>query len=406
MPSPPSNGLHPPSQPSPASKRTSTAALSKASSPKPVKGNTGRWTEAEHKLFLKGLEQFPYRAWKKIATLIKTRTVVQIRTHAQKYYQKLEKEEQRMREREAQLAAQQGLPSPPEVPTPSTPVAAPFPVEPTVVQQPTPEPAVQPSTNAVTCNLSDDSGCGNGKKRAIFRKRKSSTDEGSPQSSLPKRMMKEKKVTRERTMSPKQKVVTSSSRIFGFNGPDNLDASTVKSNVLPPRAIAGLNSNPLELDDTTSTVSLEFPDDKATVDYSFALDATLDQGIAGLDHEELLQLSDDESLDWFATTNDASDADNLEGALPKPSPVSSPLNLGRFPFPPLCPDEPLDFEEPMVDSATSSAVASECSTPSPVLSSAADCSDFGLSGDDDEDFVLDPDKFLSSYLNPDLPKEQ
>ncbi|RHZ38434.1 hypothetical protein DYB31_006355, partial [Aphanomyces astaci] len=61
--------------------------------PRDCKANTGRWTDAEHKLFLKGLECFPYRAWKKIATLIKTRSVVQIRTHAQKYYQKLAKEE-------------------------------------------------------------------------------------------------------------------------------------------------------------------------------------------------------------------------------------------------------------------------------------------------------------------------
>jgi len=64
------------------------------------KVNVGRWTEAEHKLFLKGLEVFPYRAWKKIATLIKTRTVVQIRTHAQKYYQKLAKEEAKGKDKE------------------------------------------------------------------------------------------------------------------------------------------------------------------------------------------------------------------------------------------------------------------------------------------------------------------
>lgn len=31
------------------------------------------------------------KGWKKIAKLIKTRTVVQIRTHAQKYFQKLAK---------------------------------------------------------------------------------------------------------------------------------------------------------------------------------------------------------------------------------------------------------------------------------------------------------------------------
>ncbi|KAF1773860.1 Myb domain [Phytophthora cactorum] len=90
------------------------ARAGSTSSGKTLKGNTGRWTEAEHKLFLQGLETFPYRAWKKIATLIKTRTVVQIRTHAQKYYQKLEKEEARLKEREAQdraaIAAEDAIP--------------------------------------------------------------------------------------------------------------------------------------------------------------------------------------------------------------------------------------------------------------------------------------------------------
>lgn len=55
--------------------------------------NTGRWTAEEHRLFLQGLEQHG-KGWKKIASLIKTRTVVQIRTHAQKYFQKLAKARQ------------------------------------------------------------------------------------------------------------------------------------------------------------------------------------------------------------------------------------------------------------------------------------------------------------------------
>jgi len=42
----------------------------------------GRWTKEEHDLFLKGLELYG-REWKKIAAIIPTRTVVQIRTHAQ-----------------------------------------------------------------------------------------------------------------------------------------------------------------------------------------------------------------------------------------------------------------------------------------------------------------------------------
>lgn len=72
-------------------------AASRASSDKdPSKIAVGRWTDEEHTLFLEALESFPYRAWKKIATRIETRTVVQIRTHAQKYYQKLQKKEGRL----------------------------------------------------------------------------------------------------------------------------------------------------------------------------------------------------------------------------------------------------------------------------------------------------------------------
>jgi len=52
--------------------------------------NSGRWTRDEHDLFLKGLAEFG-KDWKRIAGIIETRTVVQIRTHAQKYFQKLAK---------------------------------------------------------------------------------------------------------------------------------------------------------------------------------------------------------------------------------------------------------------------------------------------------------------------------
>jgi SHAQKYF class myb-like DNA-binding protein len=55
--------------------------------------NTGRWTAEEHRLFLQGLDEHG-KGWKKIAALIKSRTVVQIRTHAQKYFQKLAKARQ------------------------------------------------------------------------------------------------------------------------------------------------------------------------------------------------------------------------------------------------------------------------------------------------------------------------
>lgn len=50
----------------------------------------GRWTEEEHEVFLQGLHLHG-KQWKMIATMIGTRTVVQVRTHAQKYFQKMER---------------------------------------------------------------------------------------------------------------------------------------------------------------------------------------------------------------------------------------------------------------------------------------------------------------------------
>lgn len=46
----------------------------------------GRWTKLEHQKFLEGMENFP-KQWKRIADLIGTRTVLQVRTHAQKFFQ-------------------------------------------------------------------------------------------------------------------------------------------------------------------------------------------------------------------------------------------------------------------------------------------------------------------------------
>ena len=53
---------------------------------------TGRWTEEEHQAFLRGLHTYG-REWKKVASHIPTRTSAQVRSHAQKYFAKLQKEE-------------------------------------------------------------------------------------------------------------------------------------------------------------------------------------------------------------------------------------------------------------------------------------------------------------------------
>lgn len=52
--------------------------------------HTGRWTREEHEAFLSALRMYG-KEWKKVAAKVKTRTVVQTRTHAQKYFQKLQK---------------------------------------------------------------------------------------------------------------------------------------------------------------------------------------------------------------------------------------------------------------------------------------------------------------------------
>eukprot|EP00538_Stauroneis_constricta_P011414 CAMPEP_0119548648 /NCGR_PEP_ID=MMETSP1352-20130426/2507_1 /TAXON_ID=265584 /ORGANISM="Stauroneis constricta, Strain CCMP1120" /LENGTH=659 /DNA_ID=CAMNT_0007593969 /DNA_START=78 /DNA_END=2057 /DNA_ORIENTATION=+ len=69
--------------------------------------NTGRWTAEEHRLFLQGLDKYG-KGWKKIACLIKSRTVVQIRTHAQKYFQKLAKARQNGEEGDVAMDARGG----------------------------------------------------------------------------------------------------------------------------------------------------------------------------------------------------------------------------------------------------------------------------------------------------------
>jgi len=52
--------------------------------------NGGRWSKEEHQLFLQGM-MIHGREWKKVQEMIKTRTSAQIRSHAQKYFQKITK---------------------------------------------------------------------------------------------------------------------------------------------------------------------------------------------------------------------------------------------------------------------------------------------------------------------------
>mmetsp|Transcript_27408 Transcript_27408/g.29912 ORF Transcript_27408/g.29912 Transcript_27408/m.29912 type:complete len:515 (+) Transcript_27408:184-1728(+) len=77
-----------------------TESINAANDPK----SAGRWTNEEHILFLQGLQLYN-KQWKLIADLVKTRTVVQIRTHAQKYFLKMQKSKQINDKSYAQLAS-------------------------------------------------------------------------------------------------------------------------------------------------------------------------------------------------------------------------------------------------------------------------------------------------------------
>ena len=56
-------------------------------------GNHGRWTAEEHQMFLEAINQFG-REWDKVQAVVKTRSLAQVRSHAQKYFLKLSKNEE------------------------------------------------------------------------------------------------------------------------------------------------------------------------------------------------------------------------------------------------------------------------------------------------------------------------
>ncbi|GAX11455.1 hypothetical protein FisN_22Lh139 [Fistulifera solaris] len=74
----------------PKHKRAASAKTNKTKSRKKVNESTGRWTAEEHREFLRGL-QIHGREWKKVATLIPSRSSAQVRSHAQKYFVRLQK---------------------------------------------------------------------------------------------------------------------------------------------------------------------------------------------------------------------------------------------------------------------------------------------------------------------------
>lgn len=79
-----------PKEPSPVSLTSVTTPSSSRQTASSEKEKIGRWSEEEHKVFLEGLGKHG-KQWKIIAGMIGTRTVVQVRTHAQKYFQRMER---------------------------------------------------------------------------------------------------------------------------------------------------------------------------------------------------------------------------------------------------------------------------------------------------------------------------
>jgi SHAQKYF class myb-like DNA-binding protein len=52
--------------------------------------NTGRWTQDEHERFIEAILKYG-NEWKKVERMVKTRTAIQSRSHAQKFFLRLKK---------------------------------------------------------------------------------------------------------------------------------------------------------------------------------------------------------------------------------------------------------------------------------------------------------------------------
>lgn len=50
---------------------------------------TGRWTMREHAIFVEAVQLYRNQNWRQISAMVGTRSPEQVRTHAQKYFQKI-----------------------------------------------------------------------------------------------------------------------------------------------------------------------------------------------------------------------------------------------------------------------------------------------------------------------------
>ncbi|RCV07776.1 hypothetical protein SEVIR_1G277600v4 [Setaria viridis] len=82
--------LPPPTQPQSDAAGSGEDASKKVRKPYTITKSRESWTEQEHDKFLEALQLFD-RDWKKIEAFVGSKTVIQIRSHAQKYFLKVQK---------------------------------------------------------------------------------------------------------------------------------------------------------------------------------------------------------------------------------------------------------------------------------------------------------------------------
>lgn len=70
-----------------------------STNPKTVNGNNGRWTREEHTMFIDALQLYG-KNWRKVEEHIGTRTGAQIRSHAQKFFIRIEKESSKKKDKD------------------------------------------------------------------------------------------------------------------------------------------------------------------------------------------------------------------------------------------------------------------------------------------------------------------
>ncbi|KAK6942864.1 SANT/Myb domain [Dillenia turbinata] len=80
----------PPPQPQSMAATTDGSSGKKVRKPYTITKSRESWTEEEHDKFLEALQLFD-RDWKKIEDFVGSKTVIQIRSHAQKYFLKVQK---------------------------------------------------------------------------------------------------------------------------------------------------------------------------------------------------------------------------------------------------------------------------------------------------------------------------